>query len=320
VVAINVIVSCTNRKRYPAPASLTVRNLGGSDVAGRLRIWKARLRQVPADRYRADRLYIGDHWAVARQLPSRVADAGLTARLWVCSAGYGLIRSDTLLKPYQATFAPGTDDYVVAGTTDRTAEARAWWQGVCALRLGSAQTTPRTLAQLAATQPRTPMLVALSLDYLDAVADDLEEVLKRPFFREHLAIVSCGTVGQRGPRMANILPCDGLMAGALGGTLTSINVRIARHLLTALKGADPTVERLTRLARSIPRAAAPPARQARSDRQVLAFIRSALRRTPRPSRSRLLREYRDAGLACEQGRFANLYSVAAAGEVAPSHA
>ena len=317
--AINVIVSCTNRKRYPAPAGLAVRDLGGSDVAGRLRIWKARLRQVPANRYRANRLYIGDHWAVARQLPSRLAQAGLTARLWVCSAGYGLIRSDTLLKPYQATFAPGTDDCVVAGSTDRKAEARVWWQGVCAVRLGG-EPTPRTLAQLAATQSRTPMLVALSVDYLDAVADDLEEVLKRSFFREHLAIVSCGTEGQRSPWVANILPCDGMMAGALGGTLTSINVRIARHLLTALKGADPTVERLTTLARSIPRATSLPARQARSDRQVLAFIRSALRRTPPPSHSRLLREYREAGLACEQGRFANLYRVAAAGKVATNHA
>ncbi len=314
--AINVIVSCTNRKRYPAPAGLAVRDLSGSDVTRRVRIWKQRLRDVPADRYPADLLYIGDHWAVARELPSRLAQVGLTVRLWVCSAGYGLIRSDTLLKPYQATFAPGTDDYVAAGATDRTAESRAWWQGVCAARLGSAEPTPRTLGQLAATQSRTPMLVALSLDYLDAVADDLQEVLQRPFFREHLAVVSCGTVGQRRPWADNLLPCDGLMAGALGGTLTSINVRIARHLLTALNGAEPTVKRLATLARSIPRTAAPPARQPRSDKQILVFIRSALRRTPPPSRSRLLREYRDAGLACEQGRFGDLYSLARAGKVA----
>jgi hypothetical protein len=316
VAAINLIVSCTNRKRYPTPAGLAVRDLGGSDVAGRLRIWKDRLHQVQADRYPAERLYVGDHWAVARQLPSRLAQSGVTARLWVCSAGYGFIRSDALLKPYQATFAPGADDFVAAGAANRTAEVRAWWQGVCAVRLGGGEPAPRTLAHLAATQPRTPMLVALSLDYLDAVTDDLKEVLKRPFFREHLAIVSCGTIGQRHPWADNILPCDGLMTGALGGTLTSINVRIARHLLLSLKGTEPTVERLATLARSIPRATPVPARQVRSDRQVLAYIRSALRRAPRPSRSRLLREYRDAGLACEQGRFANLYSVATDGEVA----
>ncbi len=314
--AINVIVSCTNRKRYPAPAGLSVRDLAGSDVVERLRMWARRLREVRADRCPADRLYIGDHWAVARELPDRATQAGITARLWVCSAGYGLIRPNTLLKPYQATFAPGNEDYVAAGTTERAADSRAWWQGVCAIRLGSAEPAPRTLGQLAATQPRTPMLVALSVDYLDAVGDDLQQVLQRPFFREHLAIISCGTVGQRRPWADNLLPCDGLMAGALGGTLTSINVRIARHLLTRLNGAEPTVRQLASLARSIPRTTALPSRQPRSDKQILALIRSALRRTPPPSRSRLLREYRDAGLACEQGRFAHLYAIAAGGEVA----
>jgi hypothetical protein len=266
-------------------------------------------------------LYIGDHWAVARDVPNQLAQAGLTVRLWVCSAGYGFIRSDALLKPYQATFAPGTKDDVAAGAKDRATATRAWWRGVCSVSLAGCESAPRTLAQLAATQPRTPMLVALSLDYLDAVADDLLEVLQRPFFQQHLSIVSCGTAGRRGAWAHNLLPCDGLMSGAMGGTLTSLNVRIARHLLRSLNGAEPSVDRMAMLARSIPRAeTAVPERQGRSDRQVLAFLRQALRRTPPPSRSRLLREYRDAGLACEQGRFANLYTVAVAGEVAPSHA
>jgi hypothetical protein len=135
--------------------------------------------------------------------------------------------------------------------------------------------------------------------------------MRRPFFREHLAIVSCGTVGQRHTWAHNLLPCDGLMSGQLGGTLTSINIRIARHLLASLKGTEPTVDTLATLARSIPRAAAvSPERQTRSDMQVLAFIRKALRRSPPPSQSRLLREHRDAGLACEQRRFAQLYRVA----------
>jgi hypothetical protein len=274
------------------------------------------LHSVPADRYRADQLYSGDHWAVARGIPSLLSKSGLTIRLWVCSAGYGLIRCDSLLKPYQATFAPGSDDYVAAHAKDRMAAAHTWWQGVCTVRLSEDEAKPRTLAQLAAAHPRTPMLVALSVDYLDAVADDLHAVLQRPFFEEHLSIVSCGTVGHRRAWAQNLLPCDGHMSAALGGTLTSINVRIARHLLVTLNGSEPTVDRLATLARSIPRAGtAAPERQPRSDRQVLAFIRNALRRSPPPSRSRLLREYRDAGLACEQGRFAQLYRVAAAREV-----
>lgn len=308
--AINLIVSCTNRKRYPPPAGLTVRNLSGSDIAERLWAWKERLHRVPADRYRADQLYIGDHWAVARGIPSLVADR-LTVRLWICSAGYGLIRCDSLVKSYQATFSPGSDDYVAANATDRAAAIRAWWRGVCTVRVSGGEPMPRSVAQLGGIQPRTPMLVALSVDYLDAVADDLHELLERPFFQEHLSIVSCGTVGQPRVWSHNLLPCDGLMSEALGGTLISVNVRIARHLLTSLNGGEVTAERMATLARSIPRAATPAqGREACSDRRVLAFIRKALHRSPAPSRSRLLREYRDAGLACEQARFAQLYSVA----------
>lgn len=313
--AINLVVSCTNRKRYPSAPGLALRDISDHDVAGRLRTWKERLERVPADRYPADELYIGDHWAVARGIPTLLAERGVTIRLWICSAGYGLVRSESLLKSYQATFTPGSEDYVAIDAKDRSAAIRSWWLGVCSVRLKGHEAAPRTLAQLAATQPRTPILVALSVDYLDAVADDLQEALRRPFFEEHLSIVSCGTAGQRHAWAHNLLPCDGLMSGSLGGTLTSINVRVARHLLSSSSGSVPTVEKLATLARSIPRTAmAPPERQPRSDKQVLAFIRKALRRSPAPSRSRLLREFRDAGLACEQGRFSNLYRAAMAME------
>lgn len=314
--AINLVVSCTNRKRYPTAPGLAVRELSERDVAGRLHAWKERLHTATADLHRAEDLYSGDHWAVARSIPGMALESGLTVGLWICSAGYGLIQSNNLLKSYQATFAPESADYVANDASDRSTATRVWWQGICGVRLSGSKGAPRTLAQLATAHPRTPMLVALSVDYLDAVADDLQAVLERPFFREHLSIVSCGTAG-RHVWDHSLLPCDGLMSGPLGGTLTSINVRIARRLLASLNGKEPTVARLTALAHSIPRAAAPvPARQTRSDAQILAFIRKALRRSPPPSRSRLLREYRDAGLACEQGRFAQLYKLETCREAA----
>lgn len=311
--AINLVVNCTSRKRYPTAPGLALRDISDHDMGGRLHTWKERLQRVPANRHRADELYIGDHWAVARGIPTLMAERGLTIRLWICSAGYGLVQSDSLLKSYQATFTPGSADYVAIHARDRSAAIRSWWLGVSSVRLNGEEDAPRTLAQLADMQPRIPILLALSVDYLDAVADDLQEVLSRPFFKEHLSIISCGAAAQRRAWAHNLLPCDGLMSGALGGTMTSVNVRVARHLLSYSYGSVPTVERLATLARSIPRAAlAFPERQPCSDKQILAFIRKALRRSPVPSRSRVLREFRDAGLACEQGRFANLYRAATA--------
>jgi hypothetical protein len=48
-------------------------------------------------------------------------------------------------------------------------------------------------------------------------------------------------------------------------------------------------------------------RSPRTDPQVTTFIRRRLTTDPEATSSRLLREFRDLGYACEQGRFAALY-------------
>lgn len=45
-----------------------------------------------------------------------------------------------------------------------------------------------------------------------------------------------------------------------------------------------------------------------TDEEVLGFIRDRLRLNPHAPRTRLLKELRSAGQACEQGRFAGLYT------------
>ena len=50
---------------------------------------------------------------VARGLPDEAG--GRPAQLWACSAGYGLIRADALVRPYAATFTSGHPDSVPSG-------------------------------------------------------------------------------------------------------------------------------------------------------------------------------------------------------------
>jgi hypothetical protein len=152
------------------------------------------------------------------------------------------------------------------------------------------------------------MLIALSLDYLDAVSDDVLEALQGAYFQEHLAIVSCGSCKEHSTLKDNLVPCDASMSPSVGGALTSLNIRIVRHLLAASKdnalslaglrktiGSVPTGQRTSRLIHP------------KTDEEVTDFIRRKLAENRDLSASALLRRYRDAGNSCEQKRFAQLY-------------
>lgn len=306
--AVNLVVSCTSRKRYEVAPGLAVHEINAANLDARLRAWKDRLHQTASPEYPARRMYMGDHWSIASSIPFEAAEFGFRVQLWVCSAGYGLIDVDTPIKPYRATFTPGMEDYVASGLRTPIGATQAWWDGVCEHRLRHQQSIPRSLLALANLFPRTPIIVALSKDYLAAVESDLANLLDRRFFRDHLAIVSCGTDVRHPTWKHNLLPCDAAVVGTLGGALTSLNVRVVRSLFQTLNGKSVTVENLSRLAQSIKRSPRTiPIRKAVTDEDVARFIRSALNRRADFSKSRLLDDFRHRGKACEQKRFGEVY-------------
>lgn len=303
--AINLVVSCTNRKRYEPVPGLAAHRLVGADVPARLRTWKERLSAVSGMRHPAEDLYMGEHWSVVRDIVSAAGSRGWDVRLWICSAGYGLIRPSALIHSYQVTFASGTRDSVTAWGTDA---AQKWWKGVCSYPIPGEEDVPRSLTALARKYPRTPMVIALSANYLYAVEKDLVTVLTHSYFRRHLAIISCGTKVDASQWQENLLPCNGGVSASLGGTLTSLNARVARFLFESPAPADPTVDYWAGLVLSLERRTVErPSRTPQSDAAVTYFIREALRQTPSASRSKLLQKLRATGKACEQRRFGELY-------------
>jgi hypothetical protein len=305
--AVNLVVSCSNRKRHETAPGLTASELDGSDMQKRLRIWMGRLRTAKAEEYPAENLYMGEHWSVVRTIPQDVMDRGWKVRLWICSAGYGLIQPSTRIKPYQAAFSPAAKDYVARGSIGHSA-VQSWWAGVCSYAFSGEENFPRSLLALARAFPRTPLIVALSADYLSAVGADLLGVLQHDFFKHHLSIISCGTRGGDHHLNDNLLPCDGRLAANLGGTLTSLNARVARCLFRFQADAEPSVDHLAALIRSIEiRTKAPAPRAQQADVEVVRFIQERLKKTPLASKTRLLEEFRASGKACEQKRFGELY-------------
>lgn len=304
--AVHVVVTCTSRKTAAVPPE---RRLGSlTDLAatwGAIQEWTARLSGPGGVAHlAAEDLYAGEHWAVARQLPRSAA--AHDTQLWVCSAGYGLIRADALIRPYAAAFS-GHEDRVPGGADG----ARRWWRALAQWD-GPEPGQPRSIRELAAAKPTASFMLALSAAYLDACRDDITAAAAELQDPDRLLVVSAGARGPGG-LSGLMVPADARLQAVLGGTRQALNARIAARLLRAgiTSRAQATRHMAGLLARQPP--VARYERKKLSDEEVTTMITGRLAREPGMSASRMLREFRDAGYACEQQRFANLHHRAAGG-------
>ena len=293
---LRVVVTCTRRKRRRVPALLHLGNVPGARISTRFRRWTELLASPVVPTVPAIDLYAGEHWTVARDFRN-VVPSGHALELWVCSAGYGLISSETELLPYSATFASGDPD-VVPGA------AQEWWDSLCGW-VGPA-CGPRSLGELAASEPTARILLVLSADYLRACHDDVFRAAQKVAGSGQLSIISTGTDHSR-DLDEYLLPGDSRLQATFGGTLKALNVRTARHLLA--EGLIDHAEMAAHLEQLLSKTAPQqhPERRRATDREIRAFIRRRVTTDPKAAHTRLLRQLRDENYACEQGRFAALF-------------
>jgi hypothetical protein len=285
--------------------------LSGDALEERSAAWKGALESIPIAAVPAADLYSGDHWQVVRKLADG-APPDITVRVWVASAGYGLVELKTPLKPYAATFARGHDDSVVP---PNAAFASPEWWGVLAEWKPSSGPSVRSLTELARAIHRETtsfLLVAISGSYLTAMVHDLEAAAT--LLRDRIGLLSVGAPPPILDRSALIrdirLSVDARLKTDVGGAMQSLNVRLARLAISEASLWFPHFERLAKnaevwMARSpeFPREE----RARHDDDYIRSFISEALRVDGRVSRSALLRRLRSSGHACEQRRFATLY-------------
>jgi hypothetical protein len=303
---VHVIVTCTNRKTLPAAPELRLGSVLGRGTASRVQEWAARLAGTSSSPLIAARdLYAGEHWMIARSLPARVRRA--RARLWVCSAGYGLIPAEAQIRPYAATFSGGADG--VPGGADG---ARQWWHALNCWA-GPVPAEPRSIRSLATADRSASFLMALSASYLDACREDIAAAAEEVADPDAFMVISAGS---RFPGSAGVVtvPANARLQGFLGGTRQALNVRVAAYLLSAgITSRAEATQRMTQLLAE----QSPLTRYERkklSDQEVREMIACRLVQAPGMSASRLLREIRDAGYACEQQRFVGLYRATAGAE------
>lgn len=303
---LNVIVTCTNRKKGDPHPDTQLRLIKDKDLSGRLARWTQALMTHSAEATPALDLYGGNYWSVIRGM-AKNNSAFSHVRFWVISAGFGLIPIDRAICSYAATFSSSKPDSVLPDKPSRFTHEE-WWTGLA--KWQKQQGNPIScIADLAKVYPSEPLIVSLSPEYLNAVYQDLytaREFLHNP---NHLVIISSGS-GKKGPLKNNFLPCDARMEHVVGVSRMALNARIIQHVLTTnsineIKAVD-LERKYSALLRDLP-SANYPVREVSTDEEVLSFIRESIQSGLPASSGRLLRIYRDSGKACEQSRFRNLF-------------
>ncbi len=307
---INILVTCTSRKTLVPPARLRMRSVQKKTIAERAKEWIDRLTVNSTPQTLAAELYCGEYWSIARSLPAVAREAGIAARIWICSAGYGLLSPQSKVCSYSATFSPGEPDSATRGfdSESRRVAAQQWWSAL-AKWSGPKHTELRSITAIADTYPTVPLLVVASPDYLHAIEQDLVGAVRSLATSSLLLIASAG-IKTFGKLTDHLLPCDARLQSCLGGTRASLNIRIAKRLLQNM-GRGPIIleQQKSQLRRLLDKQPAIKhyGRRAMTDEQIRDFIRLESKKNRGASRSLLLRKLRDGGRACEQSRFADLY-------------
>lgn len=310
---IDIIVSCSNRKKFPVKPGLSLRQIALHDLTRRAICWLSNLKRVVVPEHPVEELYAGDHWSMVRAMGSQSVNRRIRARVWVCSAGYGLVPYEAYLKSYRATFALGHPDSVSRAKSRKecSVENQRWWDILASSWGGPVPGEPRRVSDIPCVYGKSPMLVALSSDYLTAIEKDLNQLVCDSYYRAHLHVISCGSRNPGTLLTPNLLPCDASMQAGVGGARVSLNARIAVYVFRHLRTGEESRRVLSEVCKEIDRKQRPQIkRRTITDNDVTSFIRAEVRKNAKLSRTTLLNLLRKKRFACEQSRFARLYRVA----------
>jgi hypothetical protein len=303
---INIIVPCTNRKTNREVPQQRFRDFNCGSAKETVPRWIRAVDYSPKHSVPASTLYSGDHWYVVRSIYHQF---GNRSNIWICSAGYGLIPFNAPIRPYSCTFTPNHPDSVTfSGKAAEKKFGSLWWKALSKWE-GPVPGSPRTIQDIARENPSSPILVNASSHYLLALKDDLIAARGELDSPDRLMIISAGLRGLDG-LSSSVLPCDARFQGLVDGARVSLNVRIARLLLSSTDLSnlrfDSALVFLKQLLENLPEVTKYERRKA-TDEEVTSFIESRLQARPKETPTSLLRQFRSSGRACEQSRFSRLF-------------
>jgi hypothetical protein len=267
------------------------------------RDWSTRLARAD-QRFRGDEIYGGRGFREAT-----LAAELLDAKLMVVSAGLGLIDGSESVPPYACTVLTGAPDSVAGRVIDQF-DAASWWRTLT-------KKSPFSLAlHEVASRDDGLICAALSEAYINMIAEDLLGLGQNKL--RQLRIFTRAPIEHVPEDLRTyMMPYDDRLDGpdsAHRGTRSDFASRALRHFveITADDARVLDAEAHAEVVRTALAEWRPPTQFVRvrhDDATMLDLIRANWD-AEQGSSSRLLRRLRDKlGVACEQGRFAQLARV-----------
>lgn len=273
-----------------------------------MRLWQRAVNEVTDERrVRAINLYGGGIWRDLRANEPRLRESGVQIR--IVSAGLGLLSPEDRVPAYNATFAPGGRNSI-GGAKGAVERNRQWWQLLGQWHDGFRG--PRSIHATVRRHTTAAHVIALPMDYLDSVLEDVNGIMKDEGCRDRTMVLATpySFFSRRIPGAVDI---SGDLYGAFGGTRGTVLARAGLFLAEKLKG-KVTDRALVSdaLAPLVAKTKPLPVRLAQSDVEVLKYLRTALQKNATAAHTTLLHAYRSHGFACEYTRFRKLHAAARA--------
>ena len=257
---LHIIVTCTNSKSEPPDPRLKISNsefqvnqLTESDLDQRANRWISAIEEcneVSENKIDATNLYSGAHWKVAKGLTSKLNSNNWGPKLWILSAGYGLLSEHSKLVSYNASFSTGKEDSIFPKNFKRNhAQASReyrlnWWEKLQNISVGK-ESDSKSLSELGSKDHKSKFLIACSMPYLQAISLDIKSIKN---FEERVFLITqpIGDNQLEACRVGSTIdrPYSDLKTytygqfgtnshlGAFTGSMMSLNVQIADHLLS----------------------------------------------------------------------------------------
>lgn len=291
-----VITNCTNRKRSGTGQPISAHQLSTEDFGAFTNAWLARINKA-APKFEAADLYVGRSFNDANTVTKH-----LGGKLYVVSAGIGLIHSSKAIPPYNLTVSSGAAS-INARLCKLGATVQDWWQSIN-------QGNTNAIANLVNTSSSGPVLIALPANYIHMISEDLTRIATEQIDRLRIFTSTAGLNELPTTLKNNALPYDERLEGSpFPGTRTDFAQRAMRHFVFELEAHElPLPEAKLRVERALSTFFIPviPKRTKITDSQIESLIRKHWHRLD-GNVSQLLRCLRDDELvACEQGRFSSI--------------
>ncbi len=292
-----IVTNCTGRKRAQTVDALTLQSKGEVDLCARVHGWFRALRAAQ-NTIPVRELYVGRSVVESASVAERVQ-----ARLMFVSAGLGLVDGLEQWPLYNLTISKGEGS--IARLLDKhDATAIDWWRILNAVR-----GCPSPLETLL-TSPAELVLLALPSRYVEMVSEDLGSAPSDTLHKLRIFTSREGRDVLRYSVKACVMPYDDRLEAVLPGTQSDYPQRAMRHFVEALSGHRLSLADGHRaVSAAMGKLVAPtlPPRVKATDEQIVQMLSEQWSRHGGQS-SRLLRYLRDDALvACEQGRFRDLW-------------